>query len=505
MDLSKLDDEQLRMAEQLSKIAKKEPINYEQIDIALKVEKAAIEHKLNPSFVLPMVFGESRLNQSAISHDKNNKPVAYGVMQITPATAKTYKCDDLSNTDKNINCGMRILSDLVSKPKIGNDAYKVIAGYNAGPGTKFLSTGNIQDLEEETLNHMDNVTEFYNGNLPSAVYTNGEQTNIPDRSEAEQQTRPTTTEEVKTEDSGDESPYSGDPFPNPNQENQSDRNVAGAALGATGAVIGAVKAPVINIGKSLYSGGKKIMGALTNANLPPPGDIAKLIAETSGKAQPGSGKLPGEKWSQKVVGNMGPGGESVTEAARNYNIQQGLTPSERSKYGVTYGGIIAPRKVTETRMQAEPQAPVERSPGTLSRMLGTVSGSSPVMGGLAGYGMGYNAQDAYENFQRGNNVDAATSGVGALSSGLSLIPRAAPAAGALTGAIDTQRRLREKDYIGAGTSALGAIAPYAAPFMFGPEVGIPVGVATALGIPIATEMGKYLHNYGKPAESVMKP
>lgn len=64
--------------------------------------------------------------------------------------------------------------------------------------------------------------------------------------------------------------------------------------------------------------------------------------------------LPGDKWSTKVVGSMGPGGDAVTEAARNYNIQQSLSPSEASKYTVNRSGLIEPN----TKM---PSTPVQRT------------------------------------------------------------------------------------------------------------------------------------------------
>lgn len=55
------------------------------------------------------------------------------------------------------------------------------------------------------------------------------------------------------------------------------------------------------------------------------------------------GELPvGDKWSTKVVGGMGPGGESVTEAARNYRLQQTLTPEEASRFKASRSGLIVP-------------------------------------------------------------------------------------------------------------------------------------------------------------------
>ena len=59
------------------------------------------------------------------------------------------------------------------------------------------------------------------------------------------------------------------------------------------------------------------------------------------------GDLAGDKWSAKVVGDMGPGGNSVTEAARNYQIEKGLPPDYKS----TRTGIAVPRSFEETAAQ----------------------------------------------------------------------------------------------------------------------------------------------------------
>ena len=56
----------------------------------------------------------------------------------------------------------------------------------------------------------------------------------------------------------------------------------------------------------------------------------------------------GDKWSTKVVGSMGPGGEGVTEAARNYRMQQALSPSEAAQFKASRSGIIVPNKLEQT-------------------------------------------------------------------------------------------------------------------------------------------------------------
>jgi hypothetical protein len=136
----------------------------EQVDLADKIAARAKAKGLNPDFVLSMVMQESGFNH-ALTSDKG----AQGVMQITPDTAATYKCENPKDVDQNIDCGLAILSDLISKPHIGNDPYKVLAGYNAGPNTTFFKSGNLADLPDETINHMDKVSQHYGGELPTVM------------------------------------------------------------------------------------------------------------------------------------------------------------------------------------------------------------------------------------------------------------------------------------------------------------------------------------------------
>lgn len=145
MDLSKLSDKQL--------------------EIALKVAKAAEKQGLNPDFVLPMVMVESGFDDKATS-----KKGAKGVMQLMPDTAKALGVNP-NDVDENIDGGVRLLKELVSNKKIGDDPYKVLAAYNTSTETrnKFLESGDLTVLPDETINHMLKVSERFGGELPQVV------------------------------------------------------------------------------------------------------------------------------------------------------------------------------------------------------------------------------------------------------------------------------------------------------------------------------------------------
>jgi hypothetical protein len=179
MDFSKLTDEELQLAEKLATWTKGK-FSEEQFNNAKKVQEKTIAKGLNPDFILPMVMAESGFNQNA----KSPKG-ADGVMQITPDTADFYKCKNVKDLDQNIDCGLNMISDLVSKKTIGNDPYKVLSGYNAGPNTKYFTSGKIEDLPDETIGHMDKVSNFYGGSLP---HVSGEKPKDSGASETTDQT-----------------------------------------------------------------------------------------------------------------------------------------------------------------------------------------------------------------------------------------------------------------------------------------------------------------------------
>jgi hypothetical protein len=148
----------------------------EQLTNLRKVMKTAQKYNINPEFVLPMVKAESNFK-----HVKNPNSGAFGVMQLMPATASSLKVDS-NDVDENIEGGMRLLKELSENKKIGTDPYKILAGYNANPTTPFLTSGNLDDLPLETLNHMRNVSKYYGGVLPSL--NAGEQEEQPSNEEA---------------------------------------------------------------------------------------------------------------------------------------------------------------------------------------------------------------------------------------------------------------------------------------------------------------------------------
>jgi hypothetical protein len=152
MDLSKLTDEQLDVAQQVIAEAKKQGIN--------------------PDFILPLVMQESGFNQGVVS-----KKGATGVMQLMPDTAKSLGVDP-NDQSQNIKGGVSFIKQLLTHENIQGDPYKVLMGYNAGPNSKFFHTGDIKDLPDETLNYADKIRELSGGVLPSASFESSPSTSV---------------------------------------------------------------------------------------------------------------------------------------------------------------------------------------------------------------------------------------------------------------------------------------------------------------------------------------
>lgn len=162
------------------------------------------------------------------------------------------------------------------------------------------------------------------------------------------------------------------------------------------------------------------------ASAPPPSTVPP---PASAPPAAGGPLASGDKWSSKVVGSMGPGGESVTEAARNYRIQQGLTPTETAQFKTNREGIILPNKTeAEQRMMQEARQKMfseraKRAAEATGRGMGVATDIAPrLMTGVSAASAGYQGTDAYNRLRNRDIPGAVLSGVGALGSVASMIP-----------------------------------------------------------------------------------
>lgn len=421
LDYSKLDDEQLANA--------------------AKVAAAAQKYGINPDFVMPMVMAES-----GFRHIKNPNSSAFGVMQLMPATAKGLKVDP-NDVDENIEGGMRLLKELSGNPKIGSDPYKILAGYNAGPSTAFLTSGDLKDLPEETVNHMAKVANFYGGELPSNT--------ILEPGEGESAEAPSLP-----------SMGGGKPVAEQKVEPTLLNPLLGAAMGAKAGAATGTAAALIDAKFNAASGLREAFESLRGRNLP-----AAAMSEVAPTAQgvgtealeEGAGH---ERWLKPrsatpvpkafsnemttMTGGANVPGSGENILARNAAAVQkvkelGYNPLTLEKYGdilLTEPSKARPKAPDVwTRSRATGPAPwttQRAAPAPVVSPLPTVPAAAPMAplpaaaaertsplwdytkrlagfplkGALAGAGTGLSVVDVYNRIKQGDDLGAALSGLG---------------------------------------------------------------------------------------------
>ena len=339
----------------------------EQMEIVGKVIKAAEARGINPDFVLPMVRAESGFNPNAKS-PKN----AFGVMQLMPATAASLKVDP-NDVDQNIEGGFRLLQELMSNPKIGTDPAKIIAAYNANPTIKFIETGNLADLPDETLNHLSRIADYAGGTIPSPL--------LQKTTEQADQQKTTTT--ASQEDFVAKMIESIGPA----WEEMSDDDKL------------------------------KVLGTMGGAA------IGTRQMMTPEKNPPPMSRSPGEKWGAKTGYGLGEG--SVREAKERFD-KYAPQPLGQQMKAKSLGAGPASLKVvpgTTGALSGSPVVPQPPGPTMGERVGAGARGAGnlmravpPVTGALGGYGMAEQGVEAGRRFSGGDYTGGTIAGLGALGS-----------------------------------------------------------------------------------------
>ena len=96
-------------------------------DLDLIIFRASQREGIDPRFIHAVIQQESQYDPDATS-----PAGAKGLMQLMPATAKRFKCDDLSDQACNVQAGTKYLAWLLKR--FNGDVSLALAGYNAGEG-----------------------------------------------------------------------------------------------------------------------------------------------------------------------------------------------------------------------------------------------------------------------------------------------------------------------------------------------------------------------------------
>jgi soluble lytic murein transglycosylase-like protein len=135
-------------------------------DARALVLKVAQEENFYPDFVLAVATVESRFKANALS-DKG----AFGLMQLMPATAETFKVN-LCEPHDNVRGGIRFLRSL--HQKYGNP-FHILAAYNAGEVAVQQAKG-VPPLSETVRFIASVMNEFYDWPRVEATQGGGRRT-----------------------------------------------------------------------------------------------------------------------------------------------------------------------------------------------------------------------------------------------------------------------------------------------------------------------------------------
>jgi soluble lytic murein transglycosylase-like protein len=113
---------------------------------------AAFEQGVDPRLLHAVIWQESRYKNAALSHAG-----AQGLMQLMPATAERFNCQDRSDPTANIQAGTKYLRWLLKR--FNGDVALALAGYNAGEGSVDKHAG--VPPYDETQNYVRVITERY--------------------------------------------------------------------------------------------------------------------------------------------------------------------------------------------------------------------------------------------------------------------------------------------------------------------------------------------------------
>ena len=96
-------------------------------NLDLVIMHAGERNGVDPRLIHAVIWQESKYKTDAVSHVG-----AQGLMQLMPATAKRFGCEDSTDEESNVNAGVKYLRFLLKR--FDGDVNLALAGYNAGEG-----------------------------------------------------------------------------------------------------------------------------------------------------------------------------------------------------------------------------------------------------------------------------------------------------------------------------------------------------------------------------------
>ena len=400
---------------------------------ARMIADEARANNVDPELALAIGFRENRFL------NKNNPDSgAMGVMQVMPANAEPLgmKIEDLSDRNMNIIAGVRILKENLDRYK--GDAKLAAIAYNSRPvvADRFAKNGDDTLLPLETQKYWRDVNNYrdlsINGYLPASA-----DTQQPQQGEANLGGQPEPLDEpLKRSNLGDK--YDALRYAISDSEGGVDKPLM--TLGGVG--LGAIAGAGETGGRTINKINQTLNASKEAA------EANRLAAEASQAIAEGvDPNSPGQRYKKKTGYGRGKG-YTVEEVVTNRERAKGqgpVTSKLSARYGVPEAGeslldmmlrkkkegeILAAEALKEQKAAAEAakRANMISKTGALARL--------PIIGpAIAGGSMGYDIADLIERYEKGDTSGAVIQGIGALGSGLAMVPHPiVRAAGTVMGA-----------------------------------------------------------------------
>lgn len=365
-----------------------------QLAVAQTIADEAVRQGVDPDLMLAQAYQESGFNHLVTKEGKRVPNVsdqgAFGAMQILPATAGNKF--DPADLKQNVEHGVSLMKSYIDKYKSPELA---LLAYHQGEGTadKYAKTNDMKVLGDKGIDYVLQIGKNYDFG----------QYNLPKGKSEEEDYRTYAPSKDKIKE---------------DEEGIVQQATPGVALG-------------LPAGIQQFRLNKEFEDKMNQAR------EAEMKAKAS-TVPPTEEELSGDKWSRKVVGGQGPGGESVTEAAKNYQIQKGLEGGER----VNRAGIILPvgaqeqikKQDTEEQRaklaseqakateKATEDAKLQNRIGKCALNLAKYLRYSPVTNIAGGLGTTLNIKEARKRYEEGDTLGAGISGINALFNAGALIP-----------------------------------------------------------------------------------
>jgi len=342
---------------------------------------------MDPRLGLALVYRESKFDPNAVGEVGE-----IGLGQIRPSTGKlmNYTEKDLKNPSKNIDATLQYLNQNLIK---FNDPVLAVAGYNAGPDHPYFSDPKIP-LPESTVNYVRDIKDL------------GGFTVTP-----------------KDDTSGGPPP----PPPPPPASEEDLRKQKAAMIGGLGGFgVGAAQ--------TMFGG----------ATPPSQGAVANIPQGATTNAN-----TPGGRYAAKTGYGIGEGTtKEVVDRFKQYAPQplgeQMMADSKKSSMGAgprnlkVVPGTVAPLSIN-AQVPVPPPTPTLAPPTTFQNVrqgaqafgkgaqtVGNVMGKIPVVPSVLGGALaGYQGQEAFDRYQKGDMTGATVAGMGALGGLASMVPHPA--------------------------------------------------------------------------------